>query len=59
MGVRALTLPGPSRAIVESPHYKWWAYFRNDEMDRARIYAEKAREIDPNNAMVQQILAAL
>lgn len=27
MGVRDLTLPGPSRAIVESPHYKWWSYF--------------------------------
>ena len=21
-----LTLPGPARAVVESPHYKWWVY---------------------------------
>ena len=22
----SLALPGPARAVVESPHYKWWVY---------------------------------
>ena len=25
--MRAISLPGPSKTIIASPYYKWWAYF--------------------------------
>jgi Tfp pilus assembly protein PilF len=35
------------------------AHFRNDDMEQARVYSQKALALDPSNAPARRILAAL